>query len=229
MLQGYWNRAAIVGGAVALLAVGAAPAGAQSVAEPCPITMPTTFTASTVTLGPESGPGDIWSSDLVLTAWCGEPMPGNELTGVAVVAVTASRSPLVPDLQASFDGSSPTTGLNAMPPTTFDMKNPVTGQYPLTDEHGQVTLRVRAHSEGRPFLAGEEGAPQVVGLHLDWAVGRASYQDAKGGTQDLPSLLVGGGSIWAATPELDSLALFATGAVGMAGYGMTRLRARRKN
>jgi hypothetical protein len=32
----------------------------------------------------------------------------------------------------------------------------------------------------------------------------------------------------AATPELDSLALFASGAVGMAGYGLLRLRARKR-
>ena len=35
------------------------------------------------------------------------------------------------------------------------------------------------------------------------------------------------GNIWAQTPELDSLALFGTGALGMAGYGLTRLRAAR--
>jgi hypothetical protein len=31
-----------------------------------------------------------------------------------------------------------------------------------------------------------------------------------------------------ATPELDSLALFGTGLVGLAGYGMVRWRARRR-
>jgi hypothetical protein len=36
------------------------------------------------------------------------------------------------------------------------------------------------------------------------------------------------GDILAQTPELDSLALFATGAAGMAGYGLTRLRAMRR-
>jgi hypothetical protein len=35
------------------------------------------------------------------------------------------------------------------------------------------------------------------------------------------------GDIMAQTPELDSLALFGTGAVGMLGYGLTRLRAAR--
>ena len=32
----------------------------------------------------------------------------------------------------------------------------------------------------------------------------------------------------AATPELDSLALFGTGAAGMAGYALMRIRARRR-
>jgi hypothetical protein len=35
------------------------------------------------------------------------------------------------------------------------------------------------------------------------------------------------GDVFAQTPELDSLALFGSGAVGMLGYGLTRLRARR--
>jgi hypothetical protein len=35
------------------------------------------------------------------------------------------------------------------------------------------------------------------------------------------------GDVIASTPELDSLALFGTGMLGMLGYGMTRLRARR--
>ena len=32
----------------------------------------------------------------------------------------------------------------------------------------------------------------------------------------------------AATPELESIALFATGAAGMAGYALTRIRARKR-
>jgi hypothetical protein len=37
-----------------------------------------------------------------------------------------------------------------------------------------------------------------------------------------------GPGVWAQTPELDSLALFGTGALGLVGYGLTRLRAGRK-
>lgn len=36
------------------------------------------------------------------------------------------------------------------------------------------------------------------------------------------------GTLWAQTPELSSLALFGTGAAGMAGYALTRMRAFRK-
>jgi hypothetical protein len=39
---------------------------------------------------------------------------------------------------------------------------------------------------------------------------------------------VGGGPALSATPELGSVLLFGSGALGMAGYGLTRLRARRK-
>jgi hypothetical protein len=38
-----------------------------------------------------------------------------------------------------------------------------------------------------------------------------------------------GGDIVAQTPELDSLALFGTGALGMLGYGLTRVRAARRS
>jgi len=37
------------------------------------------------------------------------------------------------------------------------------------------------------------------------------------------------GNIFARTPELGSIALFATGAAGMAGYAVARLRSRRRN
>ena len=36
------------------------------------------------------------------------------------------------------------------------------------------------------------------------------------------------GDVIAQTPELDSLALFGTGALGMASYALTRFRARRR-
>jgi hypothetical protein len=41
--------------------------------------------------------------------------------------------------------------------------------------------------------------------------------------------MLGGGQIFAQTPELDSLVLFGSGAAGLAGYGLMRIRARRRD
>ena len=49
-----------------------------------------------------------------------------------------------------------------------------------------------------------------------------------GGTAPLPVAPIGGGVNIAATPELGSLTLFGTGAAGMAGYALARLRAGRR-
>jgi len=50
--------------------------------------------------------------------------------------------------------------------------------------------------------------------------GNGNGGNGNGGNISPPSL--------AATPELDSLALFATGAAGIAGYGLMRIRAGRR-
>ena len=77
-------------------------------------------------------------------------------------------------------------------------------------------------------------AAQPVGAHIEVVT---SIQTS-GGTTPLPTMPLWGGitfgSVWnggsivATTPELGSLALFGTGAVGLAGYAMMRMRSGRR-
>lgn len=65
----------------------------------------------------------------------------------------------------------------------------------------------------------------------DWRVKVGTHTvkvaSANGVPMDIDDMAWAGGNVWAQTPELGSLALFGTGAAGMAGYALTRLRARR--
>lgn len=226
----HWNRALVLGGTFALLAIGTAPAAAMDV---CPSPTPSRFTGGTVYLAQEPG-SDIWSNEMTLTAYCGDVAPGNELTGVAVTAVYATSTGAIPELKASVDGSPPGTLLpvpksqSDFTSAKLDTQDPGTGNYPVTDARGNVTLRLRAQSAEQPFLAGIDGAPVLIGLQLDWGAGTGGWVDPTGVMRDYPTPVFGGGGIYAATPELDSLVLFGSGATGLAGYALLRLRARRR-
>jgi len=68
---------------------------------------------------------------------------------------------------------------------------------------------------------------QDVGMHfqvVSQAFGAPLTDPATGATLHPGTM----GDVLAQTPELDSLALFGTGALGMLGYGVTRLRAARR-
>jgi hypothetical protein len=73
----------------------------------------------------------------------------------------------------------------------------------------------------------------VVGIGLMSAMPVAAAPGGNGGNNNNNGNNGNGGNDYdqpslAATPELDSLALFGTGTVGMAGYALTRLRASRR-
>jgi hypothetical protein len=56
----------------------------------------------------------------------------------------------------------------------------------------------------------------LVGLHLEVAIGTGGGSFPIGG--------IVGGQIFARTPELGSIALFRSGALGLAGFALARLR-----
>jgi hypothetical protein len=218
------SRFAILGGAFALLAVGATPASAAM--SSCPVNTPSYFTGASVYLGQE-GQTNIWSTPVTLYAYCGQIDADHVLSGVSVVGVLASSNGVIPQLEASVDGSIPTTvlpvaGLPGLPIPGATLNTP---PGLMTDSQGKVTFLLRAQSPVHPFLAGPDGAPQLIGLQLAYGTGTGITPD--GGTY--PVYTGGLGSIFASTPELDSLVLFGTGAAGLAGYTLLRLRARRRD
>jgi hypothetical protein len=81
---------------------------------------------------------------------------------------------------------------------------------------------MRASSQSNPALS-PDGSATEVGLQFETGFATPS----SGGT--LPIFMLGGGQIFAQTPELDSLVLFGSGAAGLAGYGLMRIRARRRD
>ena len=208
-----------VGGAIAMLSLGALPASAAM--STCPAGTPAYFTGSTVFLQPEVTGQDIWSSPVTLYAFCGSVDPANALSNVTVTGVMASSNGTIPSLMASADGSVPGVLLQAAPfPTTVLPMAPNL----TTDANGMVQFTLRARSTVQPFLAGPGGAPQWIGLQFQYGSGTGSLPS--GGTFN--ETIFGGGSIFAQTPELDSLFLFGSGAAGLAGYAVMRLRATRR-
>jgi hypothetical protein len=89
---------------------------------------------------------------------------------------------------------------------------------------GTVTFRITSPSN---LLAPGISASDV-GMHLE--VVTAAWGDPLTDPAKTSGPLTPGtfGDVVAQTPELDSLALFGTGAVGMATYALTRFRARRR-
>jgi hypothetical protein len=215
---------AVLGGAVVcFLAAGATPTSAAM--EACPAGTPAYFTGAAVYLGQEPD-SNIWSSPVTLTAYCGRIDPDHVLTGVAVTGVLASSTGAIPQLYASANGNTPDTLLpeNSVPGLPFPGAVLQTPPGLRTDSEGHATFTLRAYSPVQPFLAGPDGAPQLIGLQLDMGVGTGITHTG----ETFPVPVGGYGGIFAATPELDSLALFGSGAVGMAGYALTRFRARRR-
>jgi len=216
MLHPYLNRVAVLGGALGLLIIGTMPASAAMTT--CPSGTPTYFTGSTVYLQPQTSNPNVWSSPVTLYAYCGSVSPDDALSNVAVTAVLASSSGAIPQLQASVDGTHYQVLASGFPGTALTMPPNL-----VTDSTGMVQFTIYAQSPVQSFLAGPDGAPQLIGLQLDYGSGTVSQPD--GSTYQAP---VGGfGGIFAQTPELDSFLLFGSGAAGLASYGLLRVRTAR--
>jgi hypothetical protein len=101
--------------------------------------------------------------------------------------------------------------------------NPLTGQWESLANPVQVFLPtgelvVSLRTDDPNFAPGQWKA--FIGSNTVTVTGAFGVPVATGGYP------IATGGLWAQTPELSSLALFGTGAVGMAGYALTRLRAR---
>jgi hypothetical protein len=191
----------------------------------CPFPLTAKFTGTTVYLGPDAN-GVSWSHGVALHAYCGDVDDSNHwLSNVLVTGVFADSNGTIKDLEGSADGVNWTT----LPPQGSDPDQPfpnVLLSMPanlMTDTAGNVGFTLYARSLSQPFLAGPDGAPRLIGMQLDKARGTAT--DASG-AMTLTYKVGGFGDVIAATPELDSLVLFGTGAAGLAGYALMRMRAR---
>ncbi len=214
MLHRYLNHVAVLGGSLGLLILGTMPASAAMTT--CPSGTPTYFTGSTVYLEPQDSNPNVWSSPVTLYAYCGSVDTGHALSNVAVTAVMASSTGAIPQLEASVDGTHFQTLTLGFPGTALTMPPNL-----VTNAAGMVQFTLYAQSPVRSFLAGPDGAPQLIGLQLDY--GSSTVSNLDGSTYQAP---VGGfGGIFAQTPELDSFLLFGSGAAGLASYGLLRLRA----
>jgi hypothetical protein len=174
------------------------------------------FTASVVYLGVEHGT-DIWSTPVIMHAYCGGVGPEFALADVRVTNIRVASNGTIPGLMASVDGSAPATLLTK---TGVDLNMPPNV---VTDSTGAVQFMLRAMSTEHPFLAKADASPQLIGMHFESAVGNGGADPA---TYELPFEV--GGGVFAATPELDSLVLFGSGAAGLAGYALMRFRGRRR-
>jgi hypothetical protein len=200
-----------------MLVVGATPALAD--ANPCPTGTNPYFSSPTIYLGKEDGTTNIWSSQVSFAAYCATQQNPNDtskpLAGVKVTDVDIT-SFAFNDLVGSADGKDPYIGL----PMGVNTPLPIaTTGFPsgiITNASGQAMFLLRVESPANPWLSYPDGGTRLVGLHLDIGTGMGNVQPDP----------IGAGLVYAATPELDSLALFGTGAAGMAGYALMRLRAR---
>jgi hypothetical protein len=115
---------------------------------------------------------------------------------------------LVPNSAVEMWTNVPNSSINGTPATESD---PVTVRLPS----GEDLVWIRSDN---PDLSGWKAR---VGTNTVTVIG------AYGSTIDPKDYPTASGAIWAQTPELGSLALFGSGAAGMAGYGFMRLRAAR--
>ncbi|MBV9172330.1 MAG: hypothetical protein JOZ81_19830 [Chloroflexi bacterium] len=217
MLHTYWNRLAVLGGAAALLAIGVVPASAAGV---CAGTRVPAFESPDITLTPDSS--NVWSSPVTIKAYCEDfanpsdtsmPLANVSVSGVSVVSADA-----VPDLQASVspDGKGAFQSVpDTFPGAVFQMSGLT------TDASGNATFTMRATSTSHPFLGGANGAAQLIGAHFDYSTGLVG--------KPVWFVMPDEGKIFAQTPELDSLVLLGSGALGMLGYATMRMRGRRRS
>jgi hypothetical protein len=114
------------------------------------------------------------------------------------------------------------TGENGVPATDISSSSPG-NPVQLGPFSGTATFRITAPSTLlAPGIAAEDVAVDFQVVSSAWD---GSLLDPATGKILQPGTF---GDVLAQTPELDSLALFGTGALGILGYGITRMRAARR-
>lgn len=228
MFRDYSKHLGVLGGALALLTVGTIPVSAST--NTCPTGSSASFTGTTVWLGQDvaslAPTTPIWRGTVNLHAFCGVDDSAHWLSNVELTGVYATSNGTIPNLEASADG----VNYTVLPLQGFDPGLPfpsvplATPPGLVTDDQGNVQFTLYAQSPDTAMLAAPDGGTQVIGMQLD--AGRGVVTSAGGGGSPVTFRVGGFGDVFAATPELDSLALFGTGAAAMAGYAMLRMRAR---
>jgi hypothetical protein len=170
---------------------------------------------------------------VTITVACGDPsnpeVQTTPLAGVYVTGVYVKNATTIEDLNVSVS-SDGTGAYQLVPPSSCPTTDPTCTIAPplgvlfmtpnvVSDANGNATFTMMAKSVSTPFLGGPNDSPQFIGMQLDFSLGTTSGSAFVGYDE---------GNIFAATPELDSIALFASGAAGLAGYAMLRMRARRR-
>jgi hypothetical protein len=182
-----------------------------------------------ITLHPETANEAIWSAPISVTVTCidtGE-VPPQVLQG-ATFAISAYSSGLT-DLVVTVDGNDPTKTGVTLPVATVD---PITGNIAgppaaqlatglSSNRDGIISFAMRANSFSHPNLS-PTGEATEIGLDVQFLYQIPSDTSPTGW---LPIRMKTEGELFAATPELDSLALFGTGAAGLAAYALMRTRA----
>ncbi len=95
----------------------------------------------------------------------------------------------------------------------------------VTDDSGQATFTVIASSTdpSQQYLGGADGAARLIAVQLDLSTGSVDNP------QSVNFVKFDTGDVFAQTPELDSLLLLGSGGLGLAGYTLLRIRARRRD
>lgn len=153
--------------------------------------------AGDIIMRPTGVSSPAWTGSQQYLLYCNDT--SHPLVGQAVTLSASSAT--LPASDFTFENETGYTDLSGT-------GNPVTA---TTDSSGHMHFTINSN---------------VSNLNVDVAVqqygevGVGVAVSTGGGT-------IGGGTILAQTPELDSIALFGTGAMGMAGYAIMRLRAAR--
>jgi hypothetical protein len=138
-----------------------------------------------------------------------EQIDGNYEGQVRVRVYCGADGQLIPNATVDMSTDVPNSTVNGLPAT-----DPAAVSLSIPSGEQLVTLR-----STDPDLSGWKAKVGTNTVTVTGAYGQSLNPS------DYPTA---SGAIWAQTPELGSLALFGSGAAGMAGYVLTRLRARRK-
>jgi hypothetical protein len=205
-------------------ALTASPALADT-ATSCPVQNVQWQWVTSINLEPAipNGQGGVFTSPGSIQVFCKQ---GANLVPLQGAVYTLSAMSLgLSDMYATIDTSVPFPTIGQKPATPPWILLSTGGASTLgtnltSDANGLVNFTLDAYSPSHANLA---DVPQPLGMHFDVT----TAIPAPGGGTVSVGWLSGTGGIFAETPELDSLFLFGSGAMGMAGYVLMRRRASR--